>query len=140
MMGYVLESLYSIVVIHCVFEQIQNLQNCFTTPNKTWEGRGPQTPAAKPLFWSIFKKSRHLGFGVFILYRYLVHATTTHYPSILWADAAGLTGCKFRYLIPQPSFYPCKMNLLSHPSSLPPRPLPPPPPNPCTYSSPLANF
>ncbi len=29
-------------------------------------GRGPQTPAAKSLYWSIFKKSRHLGFGVFI--------------------------------------------------------------------------
>ncbi len=52
-------------VIQCVFHQIPNLQNDFTTPNKT-EGRGPQTPAAKSLYWSIFKKSRHLGFGVFI--------------------------------------------------------------------------
>jgi hypothetical protein len=25
-------------VIHCVFYQIPNLQNCFTTPNKTKEG------------------------------------------------------------------------------------------------------
>jgi hypothetical protein len=25
-----------------------------------------QTPAAKYLYWSIFKQSRHLGFGVFI--------------------------------------------------------------------------
>ena len=29
-------------------------------------GSGPQTPAAKYLYWPIFKKSRHLGFGVFI--------------------------------------------------------------------------
>jgi hypothetical protein len=27
---------------------------------------GPQTPAAKSLYWTIFKKSRHLGFGVFM--------------------------------------------------------------------------
>jgi hypothetical protein len=29
---------------------------------------GPQTPAAKSLYWSIFKKIRHLGFGVFIVF------------------------------------------------------------------------
>ncbi len=29
-------------VVHCVFDQIPNLQNCFTTPNKNLEGRGPQ--------------------------------------------------------------------------------------------------
>ncbi len=29
-------------VIHCVFDQILNLQYCFTTPNKTKEGRGPE--------------------------------------------------------------------------------------------------
>ncbi len=52
--------------IHCVFYKIPNLQNCFSTPNKTQEGMGPQTPAAKSLYWSIFKKSRHLGFGVFM--------------------------------------------------------------------------
>jgi hypothetical protein len=27
----------------CVFDQIPNLQNCFTAPNKTYEGRRPQT-------------------------------------------------------------------------------------------------
>jgi hypothetical protein len=27
---------------------------------------GPQTLAVKSLYWSIFNKSRHLGFGVFI--------------------------------------------------------------------------
>jgi hypothetical protein len=37
-------------VIHCGFEQIPNLQNT----------------AAEYLYWSICKKSRHLGFGVFI--------------------------------------------------------------------------
>jgi hypothetical protein len=57
---------YTGVIIHCVFDQIPNLQNCFTTQNKTWEGRGPQTPAPKSLYWSIFKKSRHLGIGVSI--------------------------------------------------------------------------
>ncbi len=38
-------------------------------PNKNLEGEGASdrwTPAAKYLYWSIFKKSRHLGFGVFI--------------------------------------------------------------------------
>jgi hypothetical protein len=35
-------------------------------PQTKKEGRGPQTPAAKSLHWSIFKKSRYLGFGVFI--------------------------------------------------------------------------
>ena len=30
-------------VIHCVFDQIPSLQNCFTTPKKTQERRGPQT-------------------------------------------------------------------------------------------------
>jgi hypothetical protein len=57
-------------VIHCVFAQIPNLQNCFTIPNKNQVGEGasdrysPQTD--KYLYWSIFEKSRHLGFGVFI--------------------------------------------------------------------------
>jgi hypothetical protein len=40
-------------VIHCVhvFDQIPNLPNCFTTPNKnleTWEGRGPQIDKHPP--------------------------------------------------------------------------------------------
>ncbi len=52
-------------VIHFVFGQILNLQN----KTKTWGKGGPQTdkpPAAKYIYWSIFKKSRQLGFGVFI--------------------------------------------------------------------------
>ncbi len=56
-------------VLHCVFDQIPKLQNCFSTPNKNPEGEGASdrgTPAAKYLYWSIFKKSRHLGFVAFI--------------------------------------------------------------------------
>ncbi len=39
-------------VIHCVFDQILNLQNCFTPSpppqTKTYEGRGPQTDKHLP--------------------------------------------------------------------------------------------
>jgi hypothetical protein len=35
-------------VIHCVFDKIPNLQNSFTTPRKTEEGRGPQTNKHPP--------------------------------------------------------------------------------------------
>ncbi len=35
-------------LIHCVFDQIPNLQNCFTTPNKNQEGIGPQTKKHMP--------------------------------------------------------------------------------------------
>ncbi len=54
-------------VVHCVFDQISNLQNCFTTPNKNLVGEGALrliTPVAKSLYRSIFKKRRPLGFGV----------------------------------------------------------------------------
>jgi hypothetical protein len=34
-------------VIHSEFDQIPNLQNCFITPNKTWE-TGPQTDKHLP--------------------------------------------------------------------------------------------
>jgi hypothetical protein len=62
-------------VIHFVFDQVPNLQNCFTKQNLG--GGGPQTPAAKSLYWSIFKKSRHLGFGVFIdIWSMLPHSVT----------------------------------------------------------------
>ncbi len=50
-------------VIHCVFDQIPNLQNCFIAPHKAQEGRGLRHLPPSP-YWSIFKKSRHLGFGV----------------------------------------------------------------------------
>jgi hypothetical protein len=43
----------STAVVHCIFDQIPNLQNCLTTPRLT--------PAAKALCRSIYKKSRHLG-------------------------------------------------------------------------------
>ncbi len=55
-------------VVHSVFDQISTYCNCFTTPNKNrknWAGEGAsdrETPAAKYLYWSIFKKSRTLGF------------------------------------------------------------------------------
>jgi hypothetical protein len=49
-------------VIHCVFDQLSNLQNC---------PRGPQTDTVntcrKVTLPVNFKKSRHLGFGVFIV-------------------------------------------------------------------------
>jgi hypothetical protein len=48
-------------VIHCIFDQIPNLQNCFTTPNITKAGLW-----LRHLPPSSFKKSRHLGFGVFL--------------------------------------------------------------------------
>ncbi len=51
-------------VIHSVIYQIPNLQNCFTTPDiKPWGGGGliQITPAARSLYRSIFKKSRHIG-------------------------------------------------------------------------------
>ncbi len=54
-----MESIYSSCTL--CFDQIPNLQNCFTTTNN---GRGfsdRQTPAAKALSRSIFKKSRHIG-------------------------------------------------------------------------------
>jgi hypothetical protein len=56
--------------INCICDQILNLQNCFTTPNKNLGGEGPQTD--KHLLPSTFtgqsivKESRHLGFDVFI--------------------------------------------------------------------------
>jgi hypothetical protein len=52
-------------VIHCVFDQIPSLQNCFTTQNKKprREGRGPQIEKHLPpsrFTGQFFKKSRHL--------------------------------------------------------------------------------
>jgi hypothetical protein len=59
-------------VIHCVFDQIPNLQNCFITPNKNLGGEGAsdrQTTAAMSLLLLNFKKSRHLGFfGVYYIF------------------------------------------------------------------------
>ncbi len=43
------ESIYCTGVIQCVFDQIQNLQNCFTAPNKNLgRGGGPQTDKHLP--------------------------------------------------------------------------------------------
>ncbi len=36
------------------------------------------TPAAKYLYWSIFKKSRHLGFGIFIDIWSMIHTRLSH--------------------------------------------------------------
>jgi hypothetical protein len=36
------------IVIHCVFDQFPNLQNCFTIPNKTLAGEGTQTEKHLP--------------------------------------------------------------------------------------------
>jgi hypothetical protein len=61
-------------VTHCVFDQIPNLQNCFTTTNKNLgreRASDRLTPAAMSLYKSIFKKSRHLGLESI---SYLVHA------------------------------------------------------------------
>jgi hypothetical protein len=35
-------------VIDCVFDQIPNLQHCFTTPNKNLGGEGPKTDKHLP--------------------------------------------------------------------------------------------
>ncbi len=53
-------------VIHCVFDQIQNLQNCFTTQRRGGGLRQINTCRQVPLLVNIFKKNRHLGFGVFM--------------------------------------------------------------------------
>jgi hypothetical protein len=53
-------------VIHYVFDQIPDLQNCFTTPKKARRGVGLRHLPPSPLYWTIFKKSQHLGIGVFI--------------------------------------------------------------------------
>ncbi len=48
---------YSAGVSHCVSDQIQNLQNCYTTPNKNLRGEGAtdrKTPASKSLYRLIF--------------------------------------------------------------------------------------
>ncbi len=36
-------------VIHCVFDQIPNLKNCFTTPNKNLGGGGTSDRTTPPL-------------------------------------------------------------------------------------------
>jgi hypothetical protein len=52
-------------VIHCVFDQIPSLQNCFTAPNKKpWRGGGlRQISTCHQVHLQVnFKKSGHLGF------------------------------------------------------------------------------
>jgi hypothetical protein len=68
-------------IMHCVFDQIPNLQNCISTPKKNLGGEGAsdrETSAAKSLSRKIFKKSRHLGLESV---NYLVHAR--NYKSVL---------------------------------------------------------
>ncbi len=58
-------------VIHCVFDQIPNLQNCFTKPDKNLGVEGVSdryTPAAMSLYRSIFKKSVHLGLESLVIW------------------------------------------------------------------------
>jgi hypothetical protein len=55
------------IVIHCAFDQTYKM--AYHPKQKPRRGVGLRqinTYAAKYLYWSIFKKSRHLGFGVFI--------------------------------------------------------------------------
>jgi hypothetical protein len=63
------ESIYRSYTM-CISPDSEPTNICFTSPNKALEGRGPQTdkhlPSSTFLYWSIFKKSPHLGFGVFI--------------------------------------------------------------------------
>ncbi len=66
-------------VIHCVFDQIPNLQNCFTTPNKNLGGKGGfrQVNTFRQVHLQvIFKKSRHLGLESL---SYLVHGLAYTY-------------------------------------------------------------
>ncbi len=65
-------------LIHWVFDQIPNLQNCFTTPNKTRRGRGLRqinTCRQVPLQVN-FKKSQHLGLESIFFLLVSVHAET----------------------------------------------------------------
>jgi hypothetical protein len=58
-------------VIHCVLDQIPNLQNCFIALNKKLGGEGVsyrKTPAAKYLYWSIFKKSDILDLSLLVIW------------------------------------------------------------------------
>ncbi len=49
-------------VVWDVFEQILNLQNCFTTPNKNLGGEGAQTDKhLPPIKGQFLRKSHHLG-------------------------------------------------------------------------------
>jgi hypothetical protein len=58
-------------VIHCVFDQIPNLQNCFTAPNKNLGGEGASDTCRRiPLQVNFYEK---ITFRVWCLYRCLVH-------------------------------------------------------------------
>jgi hypothetical protein len=53
-------------VIHCVFDQIPNLQNCFTAPNKNLGGEGAsdrKTPAAKVRYLGL-ESTSYLVYGL----------------------------------------------------------------------------
>ncbi len=62
-------------VIHCVFDQVLNLQNCFTTPKKPRRARGSQTDKLLPPSTFIGQFLRKADIMVWCLYRYLVHAS-----------------------------------------------------------------
>ncbi len=69
MCGEHLQELYTVYLTRFLTDKI-----ALPLQVKTKEGRGPQTPAAKSLYRSIFKKSRHLGLESVSC---LVHAPTT---------------------------------------------------------------
>ncbi len=88
-------------VKHSEFDQILNLQNCFTTPNKNrknWAGEGSsdrETPAAKYLYWSIFKKSWTLGFEATRYLVYISDCGDRHYFALLFFFSLLLNVCPF---------------------------------------------
>jgi hypothetical protein len=53
-------------------------------PKQNWEGRGPQTPAAKSFYWSIFLEKQT--FRVWCLYNYLVHGPDVLYLEVKLQD------------------------------------------------------
>jgi hypothetical protein len=72
-------------VIHSVVDQIPNQQNCFTTQGDL----GQINTCRQVLYRSIFKKSRHLGFGVFIGIWSMVFS---QHRSLILSKIKGITG------------------------------------------------
>ncbi len=85
------ESLYSTGVIHRVFDQIPNLQNCFTTPNKNLEGEGASdrlnTFRQIPLQVDFWEK---MTFRVWCLLSYFVNGCTPQG----WGNSCYLEHCR----------------------------------------------
>jgi hypothetical protein len=79
-------------VIHCVYDQIPNLQNCVTTPNKNLGGEGPQTDKHLPpstFNGQFLRKGSTL--SVWCLFRYLVHGRACRREDgMVWYGRGGL--------------------------------------------------